>query len=171
MTTISSGGKIYVNTLVFSIVSALMALALLMLLIWGPSQVRDFAFLIVTVELGLVCVMVASIIRIYMYERSLRKKAETAKRNLVMVDTCPDYWTATNTPTGTLCKNTYTAPRATNVSYVFGDDASGMPKQINLTEMSRQKLPSICEKVNTYNKIAWTDLKSTCSSYGLLTQA
>ena len=167
--TTSSGGKIYVNTLVFSIVSALMALGLLMLLIWGPSQVRDFAFLIVTVELGLVCVMVASIIRIYMYERSLRQKAETAKRNLVMVDTCPDYWTANNTPTGTICKNSYNAPRVTNVSYSFGESGSGMPTQINLSEISRQKLPSVCAKIDTYDKIAWTDLKSTCTSYGLTT--
>ena len=57
-------GKVYVNTLIFSVVSAVLALKLLVLLVWGPSHVREFAFLVVPIELGLTAVMVTPIVRI-----------------------------------------------------------------------------------------------------------
>jgi hypothetical protein len=166
----SSSGKAYVNTLVFSIVSALVALGLLILLIWGPSRVRDFAFLIVTVELGLVAVMLASVVRIWLYERSLKEADKNKMTNIVMVDTCPDYWTARHTPTGKICENTYNAPRDADVQYSVSADSS--VRQINLDALGKQKLPAVCSKVrSSYDKVAWVDLRSACDSYGMYSAA
>ena len=163
-------GKVYVNTLVFSVVSAVLALMLLVLLVWGPSQVRDFAFLVVTIELGLVAVMVTSIVRIWLYERSLEKDARNIQKNLMVVDTCPDYWTSDQTPTGKVCRNTYSVPRppiGKNVQYTF--TGAGAPTQINLREVSKQKLPDLCKKISTsFKNVAWTDLKGACVSYSSL---
>jgi hypothetical protein len=53
---------------------------------------RTFVYAIVFLELGLIAVITAAVIRISLYEKQVHKDAELGNVYLVNVDTCPDYF-------------------------------------------------------------------------------
>lgn len=85
--------SLYINTLVFSIIAALISVSLLVL-IFFVAGARGFIYAIVTTEVGLIAVIIAAIVRIYMYERKLKKEADQGNSVIVNIDTCPDYFSS-----------------------------------------------------------------------------
>lgn len=87
----SQSRALYVNTLIFSIIAGVVSFALLIVLIFASAS-REFAYGIVTFELGLIGVILYLIISIYLYERKLRETGSDNNKFIVAVDTCPDYF-------------------------------------------------------------------------------
>ena len=130
--------SLYINTMVFAIIAALVSMTLLLILIYVPSA-RVFVYGIATIELGLIAIIIAAIVSIYAYEKKMTKKAQEGNQFLVTVDTCPDYFsnswstpsTSTNGPangpangpstngstSGVTCKNGYVSPDGDKTYY------------------------------------------------------
>ena len=162
MTRRTKGRDLYFNTMIFSIVSALVSCGLLLLLIYGPDEVRAYAVLIITLELGLLSVMISTIARIYAYERSLESASRNARDNITLVDMCPDYWRIDRRGERTKCINGYRAPR-TGVEYKTGPASV---REIDLTDLSKNRtLEEVCRQVDTVHRdIPWSSLKTRCWS-------
>lgn len=97
----------YVNTLVFSIIAGLVSIALLVALIMSPA-VGDYAYIVVTVEIGLVLIIVHALYRILSYESSMRRAASLTSKRQIIADTCPDYFTTGYDMNGSIsCTNLF----------------------------------------------------------------
>ena len=90
-TTSSASRRLYINTIVFAVIAAVVSLALLAVIIF-VADARTFAYSIVTFEVGLIIIIIAAIVQIVRYEKRLRKEAEQGNAYIVNVDTCPDYF-------------------------------------------------------------------------------
>jgi predicted membrane protein len=128
--------NLYVNTMIFAVIAAVMTVGLLALLFLIPKA-RTFAYAIVTFELGLIGIIIYAIFSIFKYESDLKKKASYEAAKVVSIDTCPDYFTnvlespettststasATNVKKNVVCKNGYTSGKMT---YYFAKRGCG----------------------------------------------
>lgn len=157
--------RVYINTLIFTLVSCGTLLALLMALLYLPAMVAYTSFC-VTVAVGLLVVVACAIIRIAVYQRNMSRKAAILRNNTVVVKTCPDYYTVHNKPNGTVtCENKFTTgDGAATISFPSG------PLSIDLSTYDNKTLRDVCEAVDppnsdagktTYN-IPWSDMRSLC---------
>jgi hypothetical protein len=89
----STKRSVYINTIVFSIISAFVSIALLSMVIFLPAA-RVFVYAIITLELGLIAIIIAAVVRIVLYEKKLKKQADQGNAFLVNIDTCPDYFSS-----------------------------------------------------------------------------
>lgn len=170
--------RLYLNTMVFSIVAAVLSLMLLLLLLRGPPEARALSYMIITIEVGLLFVIVQAIVRIHLYERDLRKTAEKAQNNIVVVDGCPDYWTLSKRKKdmASVCSSRYVTPNTQSTIYVAApskineiddSDPSKKARVVNLTTMSQRPMRDVCKDLRTtYDGVSWSDLRNKCSAYG-----
>lgn len=84
--------SLYINTIVFAMIAGILSIVLLVVLLYAPAF-RTYVWGIATLEIGLVAIIVAAIIRVNRYEADIRKSAERGNAYLVSIDTCPDYFT------------------------------------------------------------------------------
>jgi hypothetical protein len=169
----ASNASMYVNTIVFSVITGVISLGLLLLLLFVPALAHQYAYLVITVELGLLAVMVQAIVRIVLYEQDLRSAAQDAAKNAMVVDVCPDYWTAstTQTPSGpdVTCSNQYTAPNGQRQYQWLPGPAANAPKppaSIDLKDYQQLTMTAACPKVTALGA-PWTDLTSKCAAFGV----
>lgn len=168
--------SIYVNTMVFTIIAGIVSVMLLLVLLFGSDFGTQYAPLIVTIEAGLLLVIIISIVRIYSYERRLESLQSTTMQNRLAIKSCPDYWTMSNESgeNGPTCLNNYSMPTEDggSVSYniVTGneyDTPAGTPPtltQLKLREYDGKPLSQICPGVATVNA-PWTELRAACDSF------
>jgi hypothetical protein len=160
--------QVYVNTMVFAIIAGVASLLLLLAAVYVPA-VSAYGVLVVTVEVGLLFIVLQAVVRIVMYERRLRRESRFAASNIVAVETCPDYFTARHDEKGgVVCENTYESPDGrTTITFPDG------PPRVDLTTFDSQVLSEVCQTVSPtdpadplYN-VPWTDMRGKCSSYNL----
>ena len=153
--------KLYANTMAFTIISGIVSLMLLLLLKYG-SGASVYTPLILTVEIGLVVVIVVSIMRVMQVERKNKKLAKNNLDNLLAVNTCPDYWTLAESSTGTKqCTRVYKVPDAeTTIKMIGTQDA------IQLADYHKQPLGAACRKASAL-KAPWTDVRAVCDAFNV----
>lgn len=168
--------QIYVGTMVFAIVAAVISVMLIVFVVYGPPDAREYMYLVLTIEFGLLAIIVNSIARIYMYERDLKRLSKDATSNLVLVQSCPDYYTRVLDATGAAtCSNSFVSP-STNDAYVIGASSSNAfvrnGSEVKIKDYENKKLKDVCADFGRdrplYN-VPWTDLRVRCESYNLLT--
>ena len=152
--------KLYTNTMVFAIIAGIVSLMLLALLYFGAGT-EMFSALIITVEIGLLFVIVLSVLRILNVERKNRKLAKNSIDNLLAVKTCPDYWTMHETSIGEKkCKRAYKAPGDGNTSITM----FGNLDEIDLGNYSMTSIGSVCNRAARLGA-PWTDVRSVCDAF------
>lgn len=170
-----TGRSLYMNTIVFAVVAAIVTVVLLVFSIFVPGA-SNYKWLIVTVEVGLLGVVIFAILRINKIQQDKADTMANAMENVVPADTCPDYFTAERTTDGSKkCINTYTAPRTgEKFKFVEQPPDRGVPDTILLKNIDGRKLKDMCAIVDPTEKdkenynIPWTELRAKCSSLGAM---
>lgn len=157
--------NIYMNTLVFSIIALVFAAVMLTLLV-GKSKyaefVRPYSAFIITVQVGLILIVIWALYRVWVYEKKLNDMYEGAfsKNRILRVSTCPDYWTLSEDGKG---------KRECTRNYDIGDGAYiTMPGKVNKVDVTKYDLKMAKDVCPIYkNEVGspWSSLKSECESY------
>lgn len=108
----------YVNTLVFSIISGMVSVALLLTLMLSDS-LSAYMFVIVTIEIGLLLIIINAMYRVIAYERNMRNAINNASKNSFAADNCPDYYTMRFSSTGNTCANVFKGIAPGGIKYVM----------------------------------------------------
>lgn len=169
--------QVYVGTMVFSIVAAVISVMLVVFMIYGPPEARDYMYVVLTIEFGLLAVIVNSVAQIYMYERDMKKMTQDIASNLVVVDTCPDYYTRALGDDGRpSCSNVFVSPASRDVyelGVVAGSNAPFVANSgtIAIRDWTNKPLSDVCGAFAP-NKalygVPWTELRAKCESFNLL---
>lgn len=95
----------YINTLVFAIITGLVTLVLLIGILFS-SAMNEYAYVLVTVEVGLIAIVSYALYNIIAYESKMKRLSSTASKNALLAQNCPDYYTVGYDATGAaVCKN------------------------------------------------------------------
>jgi hypothetical protein len=159
----ASTTHIYINTMVFTIIAGILSAALFVLLWMGSDTVREFAHLIITIELGLLAIIIYAVLRVYMYERKLAEQQGNILKNAISVRLCPDYWTMHERNGKRSCNNTYTTPDGAS-TYVF----QGKNNTVDLSTFEGNTVATVCKAIAEQNS-PWTDVRAACDSYNIST--
>lgn len=106
----------YFNTLVFTVVTGIVCLALLALLFFDIG--KEFMYFIIALEVGAFAVIGYCITKIVLYERQRAKYAADGVY-VVKFDTCPDYYVKRMVDGKTYCFNDYTIKDKFGKNYVM----------------------------------------------------
>jgi hypothetical protein len=164
----NTGIQNYLNTLIFCIVANAVTIILLGVLFTDFGQ--TVAYLIITIEFGLITLIVVSLWQIYKYERDKKKELDDLKKAKVSINTCPDYYTrmVNEESRDVTCKNQYTTPDG-NFEYTFATSEFPVDKVFTNNVFSelctRMKLDSTSGP--NFNDTAWTDIKAKCISINI----
>ena len=168
----STGIQNYLNTLIFCIVAKAVTIILLALLFTRIGS--ELAYLLLTIELGMILIIVVSLYKIYDYEKKKKDALEKLLKTDMNLNSCPDYYTRTiTTQEGidqTTCVNKYNSPDG-STSYRFGtsDNEFNLENTFNANK-DKKTFRDYCARVSSttatpnFNNIAWTDLKEKCKS-------
>ena len=157
--------NLYFTTMIFTIVSGLICLGLLVLLIYGPETTRQYSPLIITIQVGLLLNIIIAVLRIMYIENKLDDVTKNSRDNLLSVKECPDYWTlGGNTNGRRVCNRTYSVRTddSQTVEYKLGrvDEV----EQINLDDFDRKPMYEVCGNVSG-KSFPWTDVRAVCNAY------
>ena len=94
----------YFNTLVFTIISGIVSLGILIFMFFKPAA-KLFPFLI-TVEVGIFLIIIITITQIIIAEKE-RDRYKNQKNFIINFATCPDYYVELNTGDKKICSNEY----------------------------------------------------------------
>lgn len=172
---------VYINTMVFSIVSGVASLILLLALIYVPWMTR-YAILILTVQVALVAIALTALIQIWWSSRKGKNATDISNRNALAVGFCPDYMVATQTDAniggGTTCVNTYSGTK-TKIWTGSTDPADPLaPDTVQLSLLDQQPIGAVCQAANDKTQppasnlltastasVPWTELRSRCTTF------
>lgn len=153
----------YLNTLIFCIIAKAVSVGLLVLLITDLGW--DFVFLIMTVELGLIIIVIYSMYTIYKIDKKIKQAYEDSLKEKPKIETCPDFYvrdvvsdeTANNGHT--ICKNVYTSgDNRYTYRFPYSDNID-----LNAINTSAKTITDVCaNNQHTYDTISWTDFKARC---------
>jgi hypothetical protein len=164
-----SGVQNYLNTIIFCVVSKTLAVLILGLLVF--EKVRQYAILLLTIEIGLATIIIWSVWKISRYDKRIAQEAEDMKKSILTSVACPDYYTrSTNADmSGSICTNTYVTPDQ-KFTYKFLDsDKQQEIDSIDVDSLFHKKTVddacSVLVSSESEDKypIPWTDLRSKCS--------
>lgn len=161
---VSDAYRMYVNTMIFTIVSGVLSLILLLALIYVPSM-AEYSILILTIQIGLLLIIIQALIRLWRERRKRDNNAKVSALNTLRVGFCPDYMVAGQDPndptnTATICYNTYDGTPTgqkiwndTNSTDILGN--SGKPTTIkppsvgfSLAKLDGALFSNVCETIN-----------------------
>lgn len=167
----------YINTMVFSVVAGIISSMLLLLVMQGSDTVKQFSVLVITIEVGVVLIILAAIYQIIAYERRRFKQAIDGTMNMMTVKSCPDYWTLYD---GKKCKNTHQLFEANDdglyTKYVIHGNSTDTntkdrtERSVNLSDYSKVSVRDACtKKFDNLPNHPWTDLSAVCNSFHMST--
>lgn len=175
---------VYINTMVFAIVSGVVSLILLLALAYVPS-VGEYAILILTVQIALLLIVVIALARIWWFGSQSAARTDLSNRNTLSVGFCPDYMVATANDSsnggGTTCQNRYAGSK-TKIWTGSTDtkDPKDTPDVVKLAPLDGQSISSVCQAANDQKQppasgllssstanVPWTELRSRCSTVGI----
>lgn len=159
---------LYTNTLVFSLITAAVSVILLALLA-TIKALAEYKALIVTIEAGLLAIIIAAIIKITMHERAVRAVQSNIAQTRITVDTCPDFYKAAHDKDKIRCDNVYTTEGGNTYSFAGSNDYhKSQIGTIYLNDLSENKLQDVCDQINNkYSSIPWTSLRPQCTGFNL----
>ena len=146
----------YFNTLIFTIVSGIISLLLLLALFFEVG--RDYAYLIITIEIGIFSIIALCIFQIIRNERRIAA-AKIQRYNKISFQKCPDYFEmSTNGDNVTECKNNFTIiyPDGSNKKILIhpGSDNFNFPEPYNSTNLFVPSTTNAPLKYNVFNLYA-----------------
>ena len=150
--------------MVFTIIAGIMSLLLLLLLIYGSSAISEFAYIIITLEVGLLVVIIQAIVRIYMYEARLKNEQDNGMDSVLQVRSCPDYWTLHEDGTARTCNNSYTSPDGGTVFRM-----QSATNTVNIAALDGKTIKTVCDAAKV-TQTPWTDVLTACESYNIYGQ-
>lgn len=177
-----SGIHNYLNTLIFCVVAKTITVLVLGLLI--VKSIRKYAIFLLTIEVGLVFIIIYSMVKIARYDKRMSKESEKLRLSSINSISCPDYYVrgpSTTDPSTTVCKNEYATPdQRTVYKFQFEPSVAGSNNidmnEIPIDELFRkQTLEGACSLVSNstvvtgtgiksvYEQVPWTDLHPKCS--------
>lgn len=177
---------LYMNTLVFCLLGGLISLGLLAVLVYGGSSTKALAPFIITIEIGLIGIVIYAIVVISRNNARALNQARNAADNLIAVRSCPDYWilsTKTGVSTGSdddddaapaaapgsgkpVCLRRYISPSTTDGTAVTTDIyvVQGKKDTLALGDIHNTSLRNVCSTIQNEGA-AWTDLSPICNAY------
>lgn len=172
---------VYINTMIFSIVSGVVSLIMLLALIFVPWVAR-YAILILTVQVALVAIVLAALIQIWWSGRQDLKDTNLSNQNALAVGFCPDYMVAkaadSSVGGGTTCDNKYAG--TTTKIWTGSKDPKDppAPDTVQLSLLDQQPIGTVCQAANDKTQppvsklltastasIPWTELRSRCTTF------
>ena len=179
----------YFNTLIFTIVAAIVSVLLLLLLL--IKKMKQFAPFIITLEVGIFTVILWCVVIIWINAKDYDKRKNNATS--VKFDKCPDYYLQVNESDKIMCKNQYLYTDQNGSKYkmvIYPVNANrSLPKNLTTTLQKPTNLDSfelstietssdlktskdkcgVLYKDNTgkfkdYNNLPWNTMRSKCAS-------
>jgi hypothetical protein len=172
----SSSASAYKNTLIFSVLVLVLLLAILAATVYWYPVMSSYFYLVLTVELGLIFVIVSSLWTILSYDRFVSSQLRDVAKNGLGSRSCPDYTTAVYGPNGVVeCRNVYLGKSfGEPMAMVFldaGGDKTKAPGTIVLSDLDGKTVRDVCGIDNpaqassggAYN-LPWTEIRPRCSA-------
>jgi len=166
--------RMFINTMVFAVVSVIALIVLLVLFIVFQNMPLVVALtpLMLTVIVGLLGVVVYCLLKINVFEDQIGNLIKNADDHELNPDHCPDYFTASrNSDNEIVCTNGYDAPRSqASFKFVSFDADAPVPESLNLSDYQGMKLNKACAALNPSDEtdpvhnIPWTDVRAKCRS-------
>ncbi len=157
----SQGVHNYLNTLIFCVIAK--AITIFILAFMVNEKVRYFSFFLLTVEVGLIVIIVSALIIISLYDKRMSKKKEDYNNAKLNSITCPDYYIQTSEDGVRYCEDTYTTPDQ-KYTYKFNLSSDGYLSKIPIEEdFQNKKIDDICQKIQSYSNLSWNSVKSKCN--------
>jgi hypothetical protein len=152
----------YINTLIFCIVAKAITIILLGLLFTDIG--KQLAYFIITIEFGLISVIIVSIYQIVNYEKKKLGELDALRVSKVNIQSCPDYYTRrVGDDERAVCENIYISPDNSHV-YEFST-SEFVPDDL----FENKNFGQVCDRMQTiggsgpnFNDTAWTDIKAKC---------
>ena len=158
----------YMNTMVFAVVAGIISLMLLLLIMRASDVVQQYSAFIITIEVGLVLIILVAIYRIIAFERRRSNAAKVGADMRLSVKSCPDYWTNVD---GNMCINSFRVAGKPYSYRIVGDDsvsdAKNPVQSLKLSDYDGQSVNFACNKANAKVRTPWTEVKPVCDSYRL----
>ena len=155
----------YINTMVFCIVAGIISLMLLLLVLNSSDVVGAYTPLVITIEVGLIIIIIAAIWKIISYEHDVFVAAKNSYNARLNVTSCPDYWTQN----GLVCTNSY-SPSANTTFTMFGTlppAPNAAPVRFSLSNYNNYSVAQACSNVYYKNLSPWSQVDSVCESFRL----
>ncbi len=157
--------RIYLRGIIFCVIAAVVLLGLLLLLLFGGDAVAGATPFLITVQVGLLSIVIYVLVQVVRQARSTNDARRNALANRLAARSCPDYWTLNN---DNKCINKYDGPSATfrlpaNTG-TPGTEEDGVYTKLNLTSLDNKSLQEVCDVVDKLGA-PWTDLKPTCNAH------
>ena len=156
----------YLNTLIFCIIAKAVTIGLLVLLITDLGW--DFVYLIMTIELGLILIVIYAMYTVYKIDKKIKEAKEKYASEKPKLDLCPDYFVRTvesesnNSNGHTVCTNVYTSGND-RYTYTFPTTSNKVDlTTLNANQKNMQDLCTNVDKVFDPSGFSWTDLKARC---------
>lgn len=105
----------YYNTLIFTIISAIVSVLLLLVLLLKSG--RDYLPFIITLEIGIFSIITFCVIQIIMGERNSEKNKQN-EISKISFNTCPDYYLKKYNGDKELCSNEYIVKKG-GINYIM----------------------------------------------------
>lgn len=172
--------SVYVNTMIFTIVSGVLSLILLLALVYVPS-VAEYSVLILTIQVGLLAIILQALVRLWWAQRSKDIDMATSNRNTLAVTFCPDYMVASGDASGVTCTNSYpVTDSSTPIAIWTGtpDHPNTAPTMVTLANMTGKPIADVCMAADNPNPdpnsallttstayVPWTELRSRCKTF------
>lgn len=106
----------FFNTLVFTIISGIVSLGILIFMFFKPAA-KLFPFLI-TVEIGIFLIIIVTITQIIIAEKE-RNKYKNKKNFSINFTSCPDYYIERSVDGKQICSNEYIVENENKVSHIM----------------------------------------------------
>lgn len=164
------GVQNYLNTLIFCIVAK--AVTILILALVFTKLGGQLAFLLLTIELGLITIIFLALWKIHRYEKLKKEELERLLNQEVFISSCPDYFTRqVRSEAGvdqSFCINTYKTPDGSN-TYQFDIGEFNIDTTFS-QDKDKKKFIDYCTRLRDKNsppnfeRVAWTELKERCKA-------
>ena len=178
----------YFNTLVFTIISGIVSLGILIFMFFKPAA-KLFPFLI-TVEVGIFLIIIITITQIIIAQKE-KDKYKNKKNFTINFTTCPDYYVERNDGEKKLCSNEYIVEdehKVQRIMKIIPEDGTFPATHISTytTDIAIDKFNNLVidngtglkdnlgkcaalagrnEAFKDYSKIPWSGVQARCDSY------
>lgn len=156
--------RIVIFAIIIAIVSALILAALLVFR--ETELMQTWTPLVLTIEFGLVVILLWAIASSWRQERSRNKSLNRMRSAELAVTACPDYWTASSGKDGAIvCTNVFSNPLDPKITYTIqGSSPSEATRTINLSEYDGHTVKDVCDRAVNEVAAPWSAVSPMCSS-------
>lgn len=146
----------YVNTIIFCVVLKIISILVLALILMGYVK-NSFVYFLITVELGMVFIVMSALISISSYEKRMAKETKNALNAKINMFLCPDYYTSSNYQ----CKNQYIT---SDEKLQYNITSTSAPEYISFSNYVGVNIQSACSnyEYQVGSNIPWSDMESKC---------